>query len=533
MKTFKKQYIVVCYLILFFNSFIVFSQDVSYKELVSLSDSSDTLDKIKGNNALGNYFNRFNYKNLDSTIYFAEKSKFLLDLYNIDDHSPVFTSYKQQQSSNYKLWASINIARRDLDSAQYYQYKSLGIDSLLNDYSEMAINYNNLSVIASGKQDYAESIEHSLSAMSILETLGKEREINYCQENIGMYYLLLIDYKKSKEYLKRALNGYVKIGDSVRIASIYGALTNVSLRTKNVDSASYYLSKSRNYKKSAEADDFIYLFFKGEIALIKGEYDTAIMYLKKSMKLIVQLNNKRDYDVCKSLIAEAYLSKKEPEVALAYLLKRDSVFGDEFIDNPDRLRDSLLYATYEMLDEPEKSLFYFKRYQKAITPEEIHRANNIETAREIHKREAIIANQDNVIKGYFFKNTFLFIAIIFVVLISIFFLLRSYKKRRELQKENLYIAVQYNEVNKTNIALNEKLLRISAKLTEEGSRLSKSRYRRSSLDPKLRDEIMNKILTYMDTEKPYLDTDLSQKKLAEKLDVTGETPSSYKKKCNS
>ncbi|MFS4467827.1 helix-turn-helix domain-containing protein [Maribacter sp. 2210JD10-5] len=499
-------YLFLTFCVLFCELKVHAQQIRTYEQLQQDLKSQDTLVIIDALQGLADYYVG---ENVDSTEFYAKKAALLIK-----------PGYGRQASANHKLWGEIYLHTNKLDSAQYHFEGSFELDSLRNDSSGMASSLNSLSVVSIYRSDYPVAIENLIRAITILKTINKEREVGFCQYNVGMLYVRMKNYERSEYYLNQSLQNALKFRDTAKAATISSGLVNVNLRQKEIDSAEFYLSKVHDFKKDSQKNQDNYVYFKGEIALEKEAFQEALSYFEKSLKLAMVSKNRRGFALAINKLAYASLRLERPERALQYLNRTDSLFKPY----SDMERDSLYYATYTQLGDSEKALLYFKEFQRikdsTLALKKVYAVNAIENANRNRESLLVIERQQGLLKGYLERNKFLSILIGIGILVFGFFLALLYIRKRSVDREKDFIENQYRQVSETNLDLKNKLERVSKKIQEKRKERPKGKYQRSSLSDDERKSIMNTLLSYMEQEKPYLDTEFSQKALSDQLDIS-------------
>ena len=91
------------------------------------------------------------------------------------------------------------------------------------------------------------------------------------------------------------------------------------------------------------------------------------------------------------------------------------------------------------------------------------------------------------------------------------------KRKQQIAKQNKKLQEDYKWLQNQYASLKENLQQLSVEKNNKADVSEK--YKNSSLTKKDREDYMNHILEFMEQEKPYLDFDLTQAMLAEKLEI--------------
>ena len=478
-----------------------------YNNLVINAKAKDTA-ALTAKLKLGYYF-QLSKKNSDSTLYFIEDLENNLTVLNI-----------KQKIALYNLKGKYYLRESELDSSRVYFSKSLSIAKQTNYYSLIADSHNGKAVTYIYESRYEESMEEMLKCLDVLEIMNDETGLAMNQYNLGMLYVYTKNYNRAKFHQFRSLEKLNKIKSTNEDRSMrYGALCNIYLKEKKIDSAEYCIS---NIVNNGNEKVNGYYYFKGTIALEKNENNEAISYYETSIRL---LDAKNEIDIARRLnkMAQAYLNIEEPKKALDKLKKADTLISNRTFPALRRKQDSLYYEAYMQLEDSKNSLVYLKKYQesvnKSLQVSSIQGANNLENTHQLKKSKRLLRIKDKTLKGYVFRNKFLSIAILIFVFVSGLFFVNNNKKRKELKQEKTFIEEQYNELSHTNLELNDKFRKISEKLKIADKKTKPLRYKRSSLSEEQRQNYINSILNFVKLERPYLNSELTQKELADNLQI--------------
>ncbi|GAA4111437.1 hypothetical protein GCM10022393_09130 [Aquimarina addita] len=459
---------------------------------------------------LGYYF-LTTAKKPDSTLYFLKHLK--NELPNWDD------SYK---AVYYNLKGRYFFDQSILDSAKVNFDKSLLIAKDLDLPILKANNYNSKAVIAVYGSNYKEGMNQMLKCHEILEKMQDHIGLSMNEYNLGMLYVFTKNYNRAKYYHYKSIKRLENIkAEPKEISMRYGALCNIYLNEKKIDSAQYCLNYIIN---NGDEKYNNYYYFKGRIALAKQQNDVAIDYFNKSITLMQDHGRNMEIATRLNKIAQAHLNLNKPKVTLEYLKKADSLIDSDSFVFLRRNQDSLYYVSYQLLGDNLNSLKYLKRYQNGVTKSlaanKIQEAGDIESKYQIKKKKVIIKNQEGIINNFKSKGKLFVTFSIGLVLIVLLILVVNYKSKVKLRKEKAVIETEYKKINSKNLDLEDKLRAVSLKIKENKELHINKRYQNSSLKEEQRQEFMEKILEIMATKRPYLDPKLTQNTLSEQLQIS-------------
>ncbi|MDP2387883.1 MAG: SpoIIE family protein phosphatase [Bacteroidota bacterium] len=266
--------------------------------------------------------------------------------------------------------------RNDETKSDKYANEALAL-SLKLDYKKGIIaSYSNLAYSKIQQSAYKESLDFSIKALKIAESIKDKHLTAEAYTNIANAYLNMFNFELADKNYLYAAKFYGELGDSLNVAIIY---TNLAVSFDNremLDSALVYYNKSlpiylkmknnarylglwytnvgdlfRKQKKYPEALDYQ---IKAEPLLIEaqdnftlmvlysgipytysklGQHQKALEYANKSVALGLQLGSKRELSYSFMTLADVYAGKNDLKNEIKYLRRHielsDSVFTEE------------------------------------------------------------------------------------------------------------------------------------------------------------------------------------------------------------
>lgn len=228
---------------------------------------------------------------------------------------------KQRASRLLSSIASTYLFQNNYQKAQDYYLKSLKIEEELNNkigiaraYANIGTTYKNRGDSARKKDNltyakvkfYPIALDYFFKSLAIAETLGEERGIEVNLGNIGGVYLDIYEYDKALDFFQKSLMLSEKHNDKEGSAI---KLYNIgNLVAEKGDSA-----RSLSAKKT--------------------EYEKALVYLQRSLKLSQEAGDKQGSMLCHKTISHLYSLTGEHNEAFKqfknYIVIRDSLFNEE------------------------------------------------------------------------------------------------------------------------------------------------------------------------------------------------------------
>jgi len=269
--------------------------------------------------------------------------------------------------------------------------------------------------------------------------------------NIGAVCYKNGNYKLAKEYFVDALEKYVQLHDSTRIASCYSNLGMVSKKTENTSKAIEYYEKALQikYKVGDSRGSIITLNNLAALYLQTNDLKKAKDYLTKALKLNSEARYKSSLAVSYQNLANYYYKTDNPSKAIETGTKSLEIMKEK--GQRANIEDVYLVLAnaYEMQGKYKTSLDYFKLH-KSIHDSIFNaesRANynklqlQLETAQKEKEIESLNRERErqeleNKIlereKQYYFA---IIIVIIILVLILSFLVMLKRKKDKQIHRQ--------------------------------------------------------------------------------------------------
>ncbi len=279
-------------------------------------------------------------------------------------------------------------------------------------------NIGNLFFIA-GKYD--KSLYYYNKALKLQLEHNDRHGISISFNNIGATFLELKYYKKSLFYFMRALDIKYRLNDKEGIASAYNNIGNVYERNKNYNKALIYFSKSLEISGKIKNKYLlcVNLYSIGNIHRLKNNLDLAENNLKHSLVISEEMKYKEIAKSCLSRLSMLYETKND--------YKQSLFFYKQY---------------YEVKDSLEKNINNKKIAELQIKYE------NEKTKKELKELEAT--------KKLTQRNFIIVIFILVLIIIAI-----SHNRIRIKAKTNELLKLKNEELEKTNLLLNESKISLS------------------------------------------------------------------------
>jgi len=438
--------------------------------------------------------------------YFIDSLYQVIKANQIDDDSKVDTYLELSKYYIYK----------DLDSAESYALKGLDLAHKTNYKKGQAVAYIRKCKISEFSDNIDEAISFGNKAISLYETLDKDRNYlvilniqaylyekqTHYDKALELYFKGLKEAKnqenelfkgvfynnaaavyaatdhldESIEFTLKAIKIYKKLG----LKKYYGsALNNVGskyIKKKKYDLATKYLNDARII--CLEMNDLSALQKieenLGSIAHEKGEYELALNHYLKGLEYVEQLDDLDDFKAISvawshERLAKVYMDLNLYKLALNHYRKTIN-FGEKTNSN-DLLVNSYygLFQIYTELNKPDSANYFIQLYlpindsiKKEVFSKRIEELNfnaKLEKEREKHvleKNLILLEQKKNQLK------LLLVISFLVVVVLSILFLWNI--KKNKLIKSELRSKYLSSEKEKLNLDLERSNKELSTSL---------------------------------------------------------------------
>ncbi len=408
----------------------------------------------------------------------------------------------------------------EYEKAQEYYDRCLEYFGETVDKKEYAKVLNNKGLINydCGKLDTA--VENHLEALRIIEMPGNEdkRLEGIFNANLGRTYFRLGDYNNALRHLQRALPIVTERRATQTISYVCIMIARVYKEQGNFDAAIDYCNRSM---RVLHKDNEAYKRQNGNTLILLAELYIAQKHFQKAMDCLERaLKNYREIDaksrIALSLIMMGHVRKERGQFHEALEdLKQGAEIARQ-LNMPEILQDGYLYLseTYSALGDSDQSFRYYKMYNEVketvfnkVAASRIRNSQVKYETQKMHKEiEGVKTSKKTVF--LFFSGVVLVLGL---VLALVLYNRRRIKKRAQILLEQKDREIEFHK--KTTGTLKEQ---IKAFLSQK----DRKRYEGSNLTPEQQDIYLRKLLRYMKAEKPYLDSELTVKRLATGLSVS-------------
>ncbi|WP_298311469.1 tetratricopeptide repeat protein [uncultured Aquimarina sp.] len=340
-----------------------------------------------------------------------------------------------------------------------------------------ALNY--LGILDS-KQSYVENaLSNYLEALDINQGVKDSVGIGLTFHNLGMFYRRQKEYRKAKQYLKKAIVVKGKLKDVEDLALSHHMLALTYYNNEQMDSARHHISvvkrmSSSGVRKSKANGTLAAIFFK------EKKFDKSINIYKENIEISKDINDQNELSISYLNVAVLYNALKEYDKAVPYLdsaiivakeLKHKELLLKQYYSR------SNLNETRKEYQQALEDYKIYKMYNDSINDtEKVKRITELELNYKFDKeKQASELRLENEASK---KQLYLILFTIAVILGSVIFWLtrKNAKHRLELSQNRLQ---------------KEQLEKVRAELTLV---TKEKELKRVVVEGSLRQEILNKTL---------------------------------------
>ncbi|MBG6063611.1 tetratricopeptide (TPR) repeat protein [Flavobacterium sp. CG_9.1] len=344
---------------------------------------------------------------------------------------------------NYLRRSPENLKLVYADSMIYTAKKSMDNALIGSAYLSKGIVY-----YAQKKHNYA--LDNYLIANNFISKTTDKYLIYKTKYNIAhiKYYLGFYDEAIS---LFRECIGYFKKGDS---RGYLNSLHSLGLCYNRI--GNYGLCTDTNEKGIAEGrrlnNDEMEGYFnysEGVNQYFRGNYATAIKKITYSLPTILKNKDFANEAVGYFYIGKSYWDLKNPQMAIAYFKKVDTIFNDKGYIRPDlRNNYELLISYFKSKSNPDRQLYYI---EKLLKVDSVLNSRYRYVSGRIHKEYDTkeLLTQKKKIENLLDKrkyNDFIFTGVIFFLFLSVLFLIYRHIRNKRVYKQRFDELMKKSEV---------------------------------------------------------------------------------------
>ncbi|MFY9308410.1 MAG: tetratricopeptide repeat protein [Bacteroidia bacterium] len=501
----------IIFLLLFTVSSIAsYSQSKVIDSLLNaLSTSKEDTSQVNILNTLSqNYGNTGSYKNAMQYALKAKQQAILLEYqkgtamaynnlglsfgydgkYKIAENNYVLSLRIYQTIGDLRGMAAVynNLGNLCLDISDYKasmmnHNKALEIRTRIKDKKGMSGSYNNLGNVFRTQGDYEKAIDSYLKSLKIKEEISAQhpednavkRGLGNTYNNIGLIYANQRNHDKALEYYIKALEMRIKADDKQGIGMSYGNIGAVYYGKKQYEKALEYLLKALKINESIGDKYGVALLYDniGSTYFHLDDFDKALQNHLRAFEMQKEIGDKRGWASAGLNIGRIYSFQQKYDLALQYMNESLQIFKQ--IQSKTGLNSAYAYlADLYAKTKDYKNAYEFHKLASAMSDTLLNEQSNKQIAemnvkydsekkdKELIRKDAEINHQlAEAEKKKVQRNAF--IAGFSLVLVLAFFIFRSYRQKRrvnkQLEEKNKLIAEQKQLVDEKNMKITDSI----------------------------------------------------------------------------
>lgn len=391
------------------------------------------------------------------------------------------------------------------DKALELRTKANNIYATLDMMGHLASGYIWIGNIYKEQGEYNKALENYLNALKIYENENDEQNIGYPLLNISSIYRFMKQYDLAKQYAFEAKEKFNKTKNKNGAGASLYRIALITSEEKDYSKTISYLFDAKKLFEETQNTYFLTLVnqFLGTCYLKTGNNDIAFDYFEKSLESAQRIGDMNLISTSFQNIGTEYFAKGDYLTALEFMQKAEKVLLD--INDKYSLMKICqnFIEIYSLLNQPDSVSKYFEQYQyysDSLYSEKTTKAiAEMQTKYETEKKEKELELSVIKIRQQKSREIILILVILVLLVNSLLFYLHLQNKH----KKNLLIA-------KVNIERNQIF-------KEE----TKCKIRNSVSDHTTK-KILNKLLKEIEVNKCYLEPELNISILAQKTGTNRE-----------
>lgn len=338
----------------------------------------------------------------------------------------------------------------DVDSSLISSKLALAIAREINNPILQAEALEEISHIERRLGNNSKSIEASLNALKIFDSLGLKERTAASYVQLGSNSISDEDYTSAIRYLKNA-EGIYNISDEKGNLILTQLNLGEAYRLANkLDSAAYYFNKTLSKNKSTN-NAIVQGYSLGNLGMVlhaQKQYDKAEQHLEEAIAILEPLGDDYSTSVYLAELGQIYAKTSKDSLAgskllEAYDMAQKAGLKEQIRDFSRNLTD--FYKTQNKYDKALQYLEINRIYQDSLVNKaSIQKIEQLKANYEIGKRESEISLLNTITTNQ--RNQMILLAI-GVLCISVLALL-LFRSNRAIKKVNLHIAEQNTVIEK-------------------------------------------------------------------------------------
>lgn len=299
----------------------------------NIKDALKSLDSIKKVGKLSKYDKvrwHINYSNhlFNNQKYALASEKIRAGLkINEDVKNDTFAIFFHKTQGNCYYYLGLK------DKVNSHYLKGLKIAEQSKNYCEVAFLSNNIGAMYSELQNFSKAEKYLLQSIEFMKKCGQESKSFMTYRILASLYDNNQKFQKASAIYKNLIVLSQTMSDSNLVSTAHSYYCNHFVLRKMYDSAQVQIDKSFSYLKNSK--NFGSLLIANDInsnlALLKKDYKTAYLSLKKSNQLREKINKTEQQKAISSLEIKYETEKKEQDLKLKNIQLKQSQERSSYI----------------------------------------------------------------------------------------------------------------------------------------------------------------------------------------------------------
>lgn len=321
-----------------------------------------------------------------------------------------------------------------------YYTRALSLAEKINDYNEMANLNNNLGMIYNELGNFKTSYTYYLTALEQYDLAGSKDKKIGTLNNIGVIYLNLNNYEKAKGYFEQALDPTIHYKDTILVASVLNNLA-ICYSEKQPERALEQLNRGIALSEDVNNQYGLCISYQimGAIYKNSGDHKRSLEAFTTSTQIAETAHLPHQLAIAQVGVANALLSMDQTEEALAVAFGVMQTADEKESLVLQREGHQILSDVYEKLGDYKNSLYHFREHVKAqrelINQTVVNQIYDVEVTHlsQLNKMQQLeIETKALAISN---KNTWLFfVSLVFtLILIGFYLAYRNHRHKQHVQ----------------------------------------------------------------------------------------------------
>ena len=330
----------------------------------------------------------------------------------------------------------------------------------------LASAYQDLGNSFSAIGNYLGALDYYIKTEKLFEELHDTMGITAAHHNIGFIYYSRKQYDQALKYYLKVLEMVEGTAYENKMQDTYNNIASVYAEMRKHEFAIKYFTISIGMydEVNDEWGSAYSMEGLGNVYFELGKYDKSVEYLLKALKITQKYEDNYLMILCYNMLGAAHSKQDDLTTGLAYQKQALSLAMELDIPECLELVHKEMAATYELMNDHEKSLFHYKLStaisNSLLNAENSRQVNEMATRYDTEKKERSIEllSKDNDLKKLAINRqkiiTWSVGGGLFLVLALAGFIFRSYREKKRI---NIRLESINDEISEKNQKITESI----------------------------------------------------------------------------